>query len=83
MSGSRKRAASPPSKNEELKSPLAILLLKRWSTGDIPAVLVQEVASAAIMSGCSAPDVRALKKLGCEGLQPGNLALQIIFFGFQ
>ena len=28
MASSRKRAASPPSRNEEVKSPLAILLLK-------------------------------------------------------
>jgi len=73
MASSRKRAASPPSRNEELKSPLAILLLKRWSTGDIPAVMVQEVASAAVMSGCNAPDVIAMKGLGCDGLQPGTL----------
>ena len=73
MASSRKRAASPPSRNEEVKSPLATLLLKRWSTGDIPAVLVQELASAAVKSGCNAQDVNALMRLGCDGLQPGTL----------
>ena len=42
-------------------------------TGDIPAVLVQELASAAVKSGCNAQDVNALMRLGCDGLQPGTL----------
>ena len=78
----RKRKASPPRKDVDLKSPLAVLLLKRWSVGDIPAVLIQEIADAAVKSGCKEPDVLVLQSLGSNGQQPGNIHrdLKIKFF---
>ena len=78
----RKRKASPPKKDVDLKSPLAVLLLKRWSVGDIPAVLIQEIADAAVKSGCKEPDVLVLQSLGSNGQQPGNIHrdLKIKFF---
>ena len=78
----RKRKASPPKKDVDLKSPLAVLLLKRWSVGDIPAVLIQEIADAAVKSGCKEPYVLVLQSLGSNGQQPGNIHrdLKIKFF---
>ena len=55
-----------------MDSPLAILLIQKWSVGEISATLVQELAAAAKCSGCFQRDVAALAALGTHGIHMGN-----------
>ena len=55
-----------------LESPLALLLLKRWSEGALSAADVQEIALASSRSSADSADVEALGALGAFGSQPGN-----------
>jgi len=53
-------------------SALWVLLMKKWSGGVISASDVQEFASAALASGCTATDLKTLALLGPQGQSPQN-----------
>ena len=67
---------------EGLVSGLAILLLRKWSLGEISAPTVQEISAAAEKAGVSSSDVSKLAKLGGSGNSQQNAQrdLQCSFF---
>ena len=72
----------PCSQPEGLVSGLAILLLRKWSLGEISAPTVQEISAAAEKAGVSSSDVSKLAKLGGSGHSQQNVQrdLQCSFF---
>ena len=52
MTTRRKRKAENSPERLSLETPLTVSLLKRWSLGELSAQAVQELADAALRSGC-------------------------------
>lgn len=67
---------------EGLETGLAILLLRKWSLGEISAPTLQEIAKAAIDAGVTSNDVYKLARLGGSGHSPQNVQrdLQVLHF---
>ena len=59
-------------------SPLGRLLLNKWAWGKMSAVLLQELAHAAKMSGLQAADVGWMASLGSHGHSPNNINKQLM-----
>jgi len=59
------------------QSPLATKLLLMWSSGNISAVQVQEIAHAALLDGASHPEIASLAEAGCCGEHTSNIARDI------
>lgn len=57
----------------QLTSGLAILLLRKWSLGELSAPTLQEIAKAAVEAGVTSHDVASLAKLGGSGNSPQNI----------
>ena len=55
-------------------SPLATGLLRRWASGSLSAVDVQELANLAILSGCTDLEVQLLGSMGSRGQMPNNIS---------
>jgi hypothetical protein len=58
---------------DESHSPLWLALMNKWAWGTLSAPAVQELAQAAVFSGCDRPDVKELADLGARGEQAGNI----------
>lgn len=54
-------------------SPLGLNLLDKWSWGKLSAPGLQEIAQAAVQSGCSKPDVMFMASLGSHGAYQNNV----------
>ena len=54
------------------QSPLATKLYLLWSSGEMSATAVQEIAHAAVQDGTTSAEVAKLAALGCWGAHPGN-----------
>ena len=54
-------------------SPLGALLIEKWSWGILAAATVQELAHAAVLSGCDKEDVKEHAALGASGHCSGNM----------
>lgn len=72
----------PCGQPEGLVTGLAILLLRKWSLGEISAPTLQEIAKAAVDAGVTSNDVCKLAKLGGSGHSPQNVQrdLQVLHF---
>jgi hypothetical protein len=57
---------------------LWVLLLRKFSIGKLPALEVQEVASAAVKSGADNAEMRALQGLGGMGHARGNVHRDLV-----
>ena len=69
-------------KDGQLTTGLAILLLRKWSMGEISAPTLQEIAKAAVEAGIEKADVCQLARLGGSGSSPQNIQrdLQVLHF---
>ena len=70
-------------KQRRLESPLAILLLRKWSIGELSAPALQEIAKAAADSGCQGEDVKRLAMLGAAGHSPQNIQRDLMALHFK
>ena len=66
-----------------VESPLAVLLLKMWSTGELSGPALQEIAKAAADSGCQGQDVQRLAMLGAAGNSPQNIQRDLMALHFK
>ena len=60
-----------PSDRRQL-SPLGLNLLDKWSWGKLSAPGVQEIAQAAVQSGCATQDIKFMGSIGSNGAHPNN-----------
>ena len=75
MASTRRGSKRPLETKEDAapSSPLAILLLQKWSEGGMSAADVQEIALASTKTAPDAQDVHTLSSLGAYGSQGGNI----------
>ena len=73
--------STPP--KDHVESPLALLLLRKWSTGEMSAPAIQEIAKAAADSGCQCHDVKRLAMLGAAGHSPQNIQRDLMVLHFK
>ena len=66
-----------------VESPLALLLLRKWSIGELSAPALQEIAKAAADSGCQGEDVQRLAMLGAAGHSPQNIQRDLMTLHFK
>ena len=73
----------PARSRSHVESPLALLLLKMWSTGELSGPALQEIAKAAADSGCQGQDIQRLAMLGAAGNSPQNIQRDLMALHFK
>ena len=56
---------------QQPKSALVALLVTKYLWGELPAILLQEICSAAVQDGLEHAEVQIVARVGTEGLHTG------------
>lgn len=62
----------------QIPSPMFLWLVNQWSSGVLSAPSTQQCAKAAVLSGCSAPDVCQIARVGAHGESPQNCQRDLV-----
>ena len=65
--------SSGQGQQQQPKSELVDLLVKKHLWGELPAVLVQQICAAALQDGLAHREVETMARLGTEGLHSGPI----------
>ena len=68
------------SKPSNWQSPLATKLYMLWTSGEMSASAVQEIAHAAVQDGITSAEVAKLAAFGCWGAYPGNCKRDLVSY---
>ena len=67
-----------PHSDSKSHSPLFMWIMQQWGWGAMSAPALQECAQAAVLSGCSASDVKDLAATGAHGHSPQNIERDLL-----